>query len=185
LHLDDVRSISDQESLEKTADYLLKESRLTGPVHALLTHKGPIPEVVGIDDKVAYQANVEASVASLAHGQALKKRIQRLAGDELRKGRSTVSRSLFSLEEAISSFEKGDLGLGELISILETEATRFSIKGEREQIKLFTNALKLEKHLDFGRVERDRDAFFKYLISRLPAPDLKTLMDMGSNQKGQ
>lgn len=42
-----------------TADYLLRENKISGPIHAALTHHGPLPRIWGIDDPDHYQANIK------------------------------------------------------------------------------------------------------------------------------
>lgn len=44
-----------------TADFLLKENRITGPLHAALTTERPFPPMEGIDDPPLYRRNVDAA----------------------------------------------------------------------------------------------------------------------------
>jgi hypothetical protein len=49
-----------RKAVELTADYLLRENKISGPIHAAMTAQGKLPRILGIDDPVHYAANVQA-----------------------------------------------------------------------------------------------------------------------------
>ncbi|MBK8869594.1 MAG: hypothetical protein IPN19_00735 [Elusimicrobia bacterium] len=72
----DVKSYHDFESREVirlTADYLLKENKITGPVHAAMTTPAPLAPMLGVDDPTHYNANVDAYRQSAPRVEAYKK----------------------------------------------------------------------------------------------------------------
>lgn len=65
----------DREVIGLTADSLLRENLITGPVHAAMTTKSPLPPLVGVDDPVHYNANVDAYRQSAPKIEAYKKEV--------------------------------------------------------------------------------------------------------------
>ena len=49
-----------RQAVQMTADYLLQKNKISGPIHAALTYPGQLPRILGIDDPVHYEANVQA-----------------------------------------------------------------------------------------------------------------------------
>ncbi|OVE76623.1 hypothetical protein BVX98_05480, partial [bacterium F11] len=71
----------DQESVQRMADYFLKEGKISGPITAALTSGTKIPPIVGIDDATHYQANIEAYRASFPHQQRTKEKLAKIKAD--------------------------------------------------------------------------------------------------------
>jgi hypothetical protein len=57
IDLQTFRQFEDKEALRMASDYLLRENRISGTVHAGLVSPEKIPAIVGIDDKAHYDAN--------------------------------------------------------------------------------------------------------------------------------
>jgi len=60
------RDFKDKEATRIVAEYLLRENRISGAVHAALTSPSDIPAVVGVDAEAHYDANVNAYKSSLS-----------------------------------------------------------------------------------------------------------------------
>ena len=69
------REFPNQDAVRKAADYLLKENKISGPIHSAFTSPKPIPPFVGVDDSAHYHANVEAYRKSAPLVTGYKKRL--------------------------------------------------------------------------------------------------------------
>lgn len=66
--------------------FLRENSGFSGPVHAALTRRGKLPEILGIDDPAHYQANIAAYQNSAPKREALRQAMTSLQAEiETRK----------------------------------------------------------------------------------------------------
>ncbi|MCG3204982.1 MAG: hypothetical protein KCHDKBKB_01699 [Elusimicrobia bacterium] len=113
----------DQAAVQKTADTLLAQGKISGPVHALMTsppkkNTFSFPPLLGVDDPAHHAANVEAYRSAAPHQEDLKKK---WADDgrrlEVEKEKS-MNPALLAFDRAVTAYRAGAMSLGDYIKIL-------------------------------------------------------------------
>jgi hypothetical protein len=172
-----------RQAVEMTADYLLKENKISGPIHAALTAQGKLPRIVGIDDPTHYQANVQAYKDSAPIQEKTREEIKaQLAALSAEKAK-VYSPALLTFDKQVQAYRAGTTSLGEYIfSFPQTPSHRHSgapLAGIHEfspHISLFQKALALEKTLDFKQVETERARLIDRLVQKLTPEQSQTLL---------
>jgi hypothetical protein len=161
------RETPHSEAVRQAADFLLKENLISGPVHGVLIGRGPFCPMVGIDDPVHYEANVEAYRQSVPFQSEEKQKIdQRIAELALAK-RTVFSPALFDLDQCVEGFRAQRISLGGYLQTL------LNFRGEgalSPSVWLYAQAVAMEHKMDFAQVERERAALMEQL-SRKITPD--------------
>jgi len=169
IDLSSFRSFPDQEAVKAAADFLLKENKISGPIHAAMTaakecREAPddFPAVVGIDDGQHYAANVEAYKLSAPKQAHLKTRVKSEELSVQGEKQKAFNQELLEFDARVQSYRGHAVALGDHI--------RFLAKGRQPlppQTALFLEALRMEKDLDFSRVEKERAELIKGLVEGL------------------
>ncbi len=179
-----------RKAVELTADYLLRENKISGPIHAALTASGKLPRILGIDDPVHYAANVQAykdSAPKLDETRRLIKAHQ-LKIDEQKK--SVFSPALLALDETVSGYRADSVSLGDYVGVLveivsrkENNYSRHSGMGlagiqssSLRNVDKLTQALNTERSLDFKQVEAERSRLIEKLTNFLSTQEINELM---------
>lgn len=166
------RDFANRKAVELSADYLLKENKISGPIHAALIGTGPLPPLIGVDDPAHYNANVKAYRQSVLRIAQVKKELAiQKAGIEQEKAR-VFSPELKALDMAVESYRSGRSSLGEYVQILATPALPLPIPSS---IQTFQETLSLEKTLDFKEVESERATLINRLVRNLSRPEMDEL----------
>lgn len=164
------RDFANRKAVELSADYLLKENKISGPIHAALIGTGPLPPLIGVDDPAHYTSNVEAYRQSAPRIEQVKKELDiQKAGIEQEKAR-VFSSELSALDHAVESYRSGRTGLGEYVHALTTLPLSVS-----PSIQTFQETLSLEKTLDFKQVESERATLINRLVQNLSRPEIDKL----------
>jgi 3'-phosphoadenosine 5'-phosphosulfate (PAPS) 3'-phosphatase len=150
-------------AVEATADYLLKQNKITGPVHAAFTATRALPKIIGIDDPIHYAANVRAYTDSSVRLEKTRHEVKALEEDIEGRKKKVYSLPLAAFDEQVRSYQKGETSLGAYVVRL-TEQVGDS--GE-PTLRSFLSALALERTLDLHRVEVERAALIAALTQRL------------------
>ena len=159
-------------AVQKVANYLLKENKISGPIHALITMAGKSPPVVGIEDLTHYKANVEAYRKAQRHYNDLSHDLQQQIKElNQRKGR-TFNRDLRLYDHRVNDYEEERIKLGPYVQYL---ADQHSNKKIPEIITAYLKAWELESTLDFSRVEIERTHLIQRLISQLNSSSVSEL----------
>jgi hypothetical protein len=90
INLQPFRDFPHRQAVEQSADYLLKENKISGPIHAVLTGTGPLPPLIGIDDPTHYNANVEAYRQSAPRIEEIKKSSLKQKRHSIKKKRGSL-----------------------------------------------------------------------------------------------
>jgi fructose-1,6-bisphosphatase/inositol monophosphatase family enzyme/8-oxo-dGTP pyrophosphatase MutT (NUDIX family) len=154
-----------------SADYVLKQNKITGPVHAAMTAEGRLPRFVGVDDPVHYPANVQAYRDAEPLLDFERKRVDELIRKLDQEKEEICSLELRALDGVVRSFEDQQVPLGDYV--LELAARARSVPAD---VKRFTQAVALERTLDFKQVERERAALIGLLTQRLNPDETKSLL---------
>jgi len=160
------------------ANYLLKEFKISGPVHMALTHQGAIPPFVGIDDPDHYQANVEAYRNSHLVKKDALKNMEDAENQLSRRKEATFNSRLKNFDGVAEKYHQGKIGLGAYLFTLEK-----SVKLIPPSARDFLEALKLERNLDFGRVEKERTLVLNLLSGKMSPKETEELLTTGVNYK--
>ncbi|MFN0116764.1 MAG: hypothetical protein ACKVQC_00535, partial [Elusimicrobiota bacterium] len=159
------------EATKKVANYLLRENRISGPIYAAFTSPKPIPRIVGIDDTVHYNANVEAyrqSISSLAEYKRQLNDLRTKLDDEKRK---EFSRLLYDFDRQAQSYVDGNLPLGQYVERLSQQTSTPPLN-----VEIFLEAYRLESRLNFASVEAERGRLLSALLEKLSTSESQKLV---------
>ncbi|MBK8574699.1 MAG: hypothetical protein IPN90_03120 [Elusimicrobia bacterium] len=183
--------------VELAADYLLKENKISGPIHAALTAQGPLPRFLGIDDAVHYQANVQAYLDSAPKLEATRKEIKTLQAEIDAQKRRDFSVALRSFDQQVQAYRTGQVSLGDYVQTLMGSLFSQRVNGKSPlphfakggqggfavgpelsllPIRTFLQALQIERTLDFHQVETQRARLVEQLASRLTSTEIQSLV---------
>jgi 8-oxo-dGTP pyrophosphatase MutT (NUDIX family) len=173
LRLQPFASYPRREAIEGAADHLLKENKISGPVHAALTSTGKLPLVLGIDDPVHYEANVKAYVDSRPFAEK-SRREQNLLQNEIENRKKEVfSSSLLGFDRQVQAYRFGTISLGAYVQTLLSQSPHES---QTPMLNSFNAALEMEKAMDFVLVESERRRLIERLAQRLSAEEVQNLL---------
>lgn len=153
------------------ADYFLKENRISGPIHALLTAPRPLPRIQGIDDPVHYEANVQAVRASLAVSSATLATLHSIQSDIDKKKETVFSSALLALDHTVTDYRNENISLGDFVERLSSAVSLPSVS-----LQAFLLALQTERSLDFKQVEIERSRLIEKLMHTLSPAEIDRLM---------
>jgi hypothetical protein len=159
----------DREVIGLTADCLLRENLITGPVHTFMTTKATLPPLVGVDDKTHYDANVEAYRQSAPIMEEMKKTVaaQKFKLDLAKK--QVFSPALLAFDSVVGAYKEEKASLADYVAALEPEIAV-------GQTGLLAQAFKMEKGLDFEKVEKDRKGLIDVLVKNINKTQTDQLM---------
>ncbi len=165
------RTFSNQDTIRKVADYLLRENRISGPIHTAFTSPNPIPLFLGVDDPRHYRANIEAYRASAARMEKYKKWLRK-EEQKLREKRGEVFASeLLDFDNHIQAYRDGTVKLGEHVQFLSSHTTEIPAN-----CTLFLEALNLEASLDFPQLDAERSRLLEKLLRKLSTEETSSLV---------
>jgi len=175
------QSYPDKEITLQAADGLLRENRISGPIHAAFTSPRAFPRMVGVDDAAHYQANVLAVRQSAALEKACK---EKLAGEKRLLGLRKTARfnpGLASFDRRVEAYRRSEISMGTYARWLSRQK-----KEVPPQIKLFLATLDLESSLDFAQVEHQRTRLFSEMVPNLTKAESAELANaVASHRSGQ
>lgn len=160
------RTVPHRDTVQKVADAMLEENKISGPVHACLTSVSSVPAVVGIDDAARYRANVAAyrRAAPLVDKRKAKLGDLRRAL-EARKA-NVLNAALAAFDRKVEAYRESRLSLGEYARFLSVEI-RVTPRRRRPHLDAFARAVELESTLDFSRVESERSSLLAQLLNNI------------------
>jgi hypothetical protein len=181
----------DAKAGEMAADHLLKENKISGPIHAVLTAKQKLPRILGVDDPAHYQANIRAYQVSASKMGETKVLVNALRQEIEHEKAAIFSPALQRLDQMVQSYRDGHTSLGEYVQGLVANISRsgshvlddaiVSVPTGRPQgksgVRQFLEALEMERRLDFKKVESERARLIERLTQTLTAQETQTLMD--------
>ena len=169
--LDKYRNYPDKDAVRETADYLLKENGITGPIHTVLTSEGPLPPVVGIDDDALHEAKLEAYRKSVGSVPDVKIRLAQRARENARLKAGAFNRALMDFDQTVQLYRQEKISLGDYVTALAV-----AVNEVPESVRPFLDALRMEKSLDFKKVETERSALIEALVPRMDKPSMEELL---------
>ena len=164
------RAFPDKAAVRKVADHLLRENKITGPIHAAFVSKKASP-LVGVDDNNLYHTHVQAYKDSAPQVVGLKKQLA-VREAELGQNKTKIfNKDLLNFDSKVAGYRKGTLALGEYVNML--------VAGNPApaSVKTFLSALSIEQSLDFAQVEAERARVIQALIKELSKSQTEHLMN--------
>jgi hypothetical protein len=171
IDLNTLRKFPDSKATDMVADYLLREHRITGPVHAGLTSRSPIPVFVGVDDHAGYQANVDAYLQSTPQRDAQKRAIAQQKAQASEQKEKLFNAALKEFDDQAASYHAGVLPMGEYVRVLMKE------ESSSMQLNLFHETYELESRLNFSQVEAERNRVIAQLLEKLSKEETSDLVN--------
>jgi hypothetical protein len=179
-----------RKAVELTADYLLRENKISGPIHAALTAQGKLPRILGIDDPVHYSANVQAYKDSAPKLEETRQLIKTQTSEIDEQKKTEFSPALLALDQVVSGYRANTVSLGDYVDALvetisrkENRTARHSGMGlagihasKFRNVEKLTHALNTERSLDFKQVESERSRLIEKLTHSLNAHEINDLM---------
>ncbi|MCB4757712.1 MAG: hypothetical protein LHV69_11910, partial [Elusimicrobia bacterium] len=174
IDLSSFRAFPHRTALRQVVNCLLKENKISGPIHTALTAEDDLPPIVGVDDPANYQANVEAYRQASPLMESQKTDLSN-AGKSLEKEKSrTFNPDLLTFDALVQAYRDEKLSFGEYVKLLKSKI----ITGEsRNDIDIFLSALELESSLNFVQVERERTYVLEKLTRKLSPEDTTQLIN--------
>ena len=167
------RAFLDQGTIREVADYLLKENKISGPIHTAFISAQNVPPLIGIDDPGHYRANVEAYKTSLSLVQEYKDKLTTLKIDLDRRKSTALNPELKSFDAIIQSYRDHAISLGDYVKAL---ATHKLLRSLSPTIQDFVKALGMESSLNFREVEVERTQLIERLSRELSPDQINNLL---------
>ncbi len=172
---------SSQNAVKAVANYLLKEQRISGPVHTAFVSAAEIPPFVGVDQKQHYDANIKAYQDSVVLLPIVKKAQEEEIRNLAVRKRRILRGDLAAFDQAIDAYRAGRVSWGDHVRFLSQRARRAS-----RSIEACVAALDMEKKLNFQRVEQERIALLTRLVPLLtPAETRKLVLRSAAFRAGE
>lgn len=175
LDVEGFRGALDAGVRQKTADFLLAENRISGPLHAALTALHGYPPLEGIDEFSLYRQNVEAAQQAARNRAAPAARLKEsLAALQAEKERVFGS-SLLSLDRVLRTEIGSSIRWTERIRILVRAAGDHDAPAVREYLRL------AEAPANEARVAREARRLATLLGPALSSADKEALTSPASS----
>ncbi|MBL8023071.1 MAG: hypothetical protein JNK54_02155 [Elusimicrobia bacterium] len=158
-----LRSFPDPVAAQLAAEELLYQHEMSGPIYSVLTTTGPIPSVVGVDDPVHYNANVEAYRRALPTQVEQKSYVLKQRAEIESQKTRVFNGSLIKYDQQVQAYYRGELSLGAYVKMF-AEDKNVPLGGA---LKPFVRALRLEETLDLKKVETERALLLEVLAKTL------------------
>lgn len=167
------RAYPDRPLVRRTAEWLLKENKVSGPVFAAMTGEGAWPATRGADDPALYAANVAAARAAHALRGEARARADVALKDLAARRESLFNRELKAVDAGIRAYRRGDISLSDHARSL---ASRVAAR-PGSALDRFLSAEAAERGLDLARVEGERRALLQDLSGTLDPAALRSLAE--------
>lgn len=164
------RSFGDARAVQRAADHLFREGRISGPLHAALTAPGPIPPLFGVEDAGLYQANVEAFRQAAPRIDLLMASLRQNQSRLETEKEATWSNSLRVLDRGVEAYHQGAVSLGDHLRRLAA-----AVPVVPPRTADFLRILEQEENLDFEKADRERRALLEKLARKAPGGVLNEL----------
>jgi hypothetical protein len=168
-----------QASVKAVADYLIEKKKISGSVYSgFLANPASLPDFVGVDDLLAYEANVKAFQDSNLLQPDIKTKIE-LQKMAINKQKEMLFNSdLLEFDRLNGQFKDQAISMGDYLEQLENKNNFYS-----PHLKLYLSAWKIEKALDFKKIDQEKNALFKNLMSKLDNLESSQLLAHASNYR--
>ncbi|MQY65411.1 MAG: DUF89 family protein, partial [Clostridia bacterium] len=173
---------------EKVASEFLKEGKITGEEYFAIVKndKAPAVNIYGVENKRAYDKNLKAFDEGLSSGERLRNYFQKVKKEINPLKARLYNKRLKELESKIEAYQKKKISLTQYSQYLHhlldgsplPSGERVRMRGKYPNFKLFVEASKFEKKIDFSRVDSERSKYIKELSKKLTNDELSDLLIM-------
>ncbi len=177
-----VRSYPHQDAVKSSADWLLKENHISGPIYTAYTLRlrsgQALPKFIGIDEKSHYDANVEAYRRAAPLVASYKQKLERMGRAIHDEKMAAFNPELKDFDAHVESYRSGAMSWGDYVRFLGKYAGRgiyFSPK-----VNSLLAALELEKGLNFAQVETERAQLIARLVAKLSKSETDALLSQSA-----
>lgn len=171
--LDAFRSYPDAGLLRQVADHFMTEGFLGGPEFAGLTLAQP-PLLWGVEDSKLYETNLAVVKESARRRPSLEAFTAKARSVLVKVKDRRLPARLMDLDQRLSAYQDGRLGLGDyikyLLRVAPTPTFRYG------NLHLLEDALSWEAQLDKKKIEADRALILDQLVRELPREELDRLV---------
>lgn len=165
------RSFPVQDPVRHAADYLFSEQAISGPVHAALTNERPFPPLIGIEDRSAFERNVQAYREAVLLQPAQRAWV----AEKIRENKSikekSLNPSLRAFDLLTTAYRNGSLPLIDYLTLLREKSSEVNHDSFAPQTEILLAAARLEKNLDFGKIEDQRNRLSQQLLPAMNKTD--------------
>lgn len=167
------REFQNKESINRVAQTFLKNNWISAPSFVGVTSPVAPPKMIGVDDPQHYAANVKAYWDSENLKEPLKKKIQKQQA-ELNQAKSKIfSKELKSLDDLQTAHHNGSLSFTAYVEALSQRSNNLDFS-----VQQFLEASRMERALDFARVDVERRQVVEKLAERLSSDETANLVSM-------
>jgi hypothetical protein len=159
--------------IKQTADFYLKENKISGPVHAMLTSSGELPRVLGIESPVHHAANIQAYRESAPRGEGARRKLLERTALLVKEKQSIFSPALAAFDQKVQAFRNQQISLGQYAKSLGALPDSSPWP---PSLRAFFKALDIEENLNFNQVESERRQLIETLVRLLSKEQLSDLM---------
>jgi len=167
-------------TVQMVLDYLLRTNRISGAIYAMASASpSDAPQVMGIDDRRHYLANIQAYRAAVLAQKGVKKEVALLHRRLSDEKAHSLNADLRRLDGLAEQYAERTISIGDYLT--ELQALRSKSRQPiipTPQLNVFLRAFQMESSLNFARVETERTMLLAQLakkITRLQADSLLTL----------
>jgi len=162
INFNPLRDFHHKESVQKVANYLLRENRITGPIHTAMTSPAALPPFIGVDDLVHYNANVEALRDSDKIKDATQNTVQSLKTRLEIQKETKFNPGLRAFDRTVTAYHENQLEMGAYATLLVALS-----KNTPPHTKNFLDAISLEQSMDLEKVQHERRNLLAALLQKL------------------
>jgi membrane protease YdiL (CAAX protease family) len=185
--------------VKQAMDVFVENKLLSAPSYVGITSIKEPPLLLGLDDRANYDANVNAYLESRRLAEKVKENLAKAERDLQTEKDAVFSSELKKFDAMMKNYREGSMGLGEYVehvhehgAWIPPHAVQWGGKEgsppslptvrrgeERESslvLALFLEAFRLEKTLNFQRVEQERKQVLEKLSPRLSEQETKALL---------
>lgn len=170
IDLDPFWNYPNPKAVSVTANYLLKENKISGPIHAALSLGKTRVPFLGIDDPVHYKANVKAYQNAAPHQREARADVRAFQRDLAGKKQTAYSPALLALDKTVNDFRAEKISLGNYVETLA------KITPPHVVAHSFLKAVRAERTLDIKKVEDDQAKLIEKLSRTFSANDMDRLL---------
>ncbi|HUW23419.1 MAG TPA: hypothetical protein VMW39_05260, partial [bacterium] len=180
-------SFPEKKIKDEVASEFLKEGKITGEEYFAITgnEKVQAVNIYGVEDKRVYEKNLKAFDEGIYSGEKLRNYLRKVQEEINPLKARLYNKRLKDLESKIESYQKKRISLTQYSQHLYTlshgnvgAGLRARPTAKYPNFELFVQASKIEKNIDFSKVDSERSEYIKELSKKLTNDELSDLLVM-------
>jgi len=160
----------------EVATYFMKKGKISGAEHLAINTKKPIL-LYGIENKDYYLANLKAFTGTLSSRTRAKKVCEEINTYLIKLKRYIYNKELQAFDKKVTDYNNDKIKFVTFCAYLNKAAAREKVDLKNsENFSHLVNALKIEKKIDFKKVDKERSAIINALEKKLSQDELSDLL---------